>query len=185
MYYIENSASINLFDENKIRNNSKEVTLFLAGNIYQYDVHDCRMVWWRKDAVNLLVKKVAALCQQVAPILRFFDPVVTTPLSIGTKIRQVAWEQAHLAQADYILMNLTDLAHGENSLLEFGEYVKTGKLFVSCNPEFAHYIIVKQTAVFYGKEQQVVDTLDEVTDLLAQRIAFDLGLGGNNSLQLR
>lgn len=63
---------------------------------------------------------------------------------------QVNWELEHLEKADYIIMNILPDSKSPITLLELGLFARSGKLFVSCPPEFYRYDNVRITCSRYG-----------------------------------
>lgn len=73
---------------------------------------------------------------------------------------QVDWELKHLEKADIIVMNILGTSKSPITLLEMGAYLRSGKLYVACEPDFYRYGNVRITCRFYGVP--LYDSLDEL-----------------------
>jgi hypothetical protein len=85
---------------------------------------------------------------------------------------QVHWELDHLDAADAILMYFDPKTKSPITLLELGLYVNTGKVFVSCTPEFWRYgnvqIVCERANVFV---HETLPELIAVTGLAAAKFS--------------
>lgn len=80
--------------------------------------------------------------------INIFNPRrITTPDDVKA---QIEWELRHLEMADMIVMYLSPTGLAPISLLEFGLYIKSGKLLVCCPPDYMRAENVRTTAEFYG-----------------------------------
>lgn len=77
---------------------------------------------------------------------------------------QVRWELEHLEKSDIIVMNILGTSKSPITLLEMGAYLRSGKLYVACEPDFYRYGNVRITCEFYGVP--LYNSLDELWSAL-------------------
>ena len=118
--------------------------IFLAGTIEGGNSHD-----WQEELAKILAEKYTVL-----------NPRRKEWIDLGEEEmkRQIHWERSGLHQANKILMYLDPMTKSPISLLEFGMFVKSGKLIVVCPEGFYRKQNVKITAELYGCP--VFDTLE-------------------------
>lgn len=63
---------------------------------------------------------------------------------------QVNWELEHLERTDIIIMNILANSKSPITLLEMGLFMRSGKLYVICEPGFYRYDNVRLTCARYG-----------------------------------
>lgn len=63
---------------------------------------------------------------------------------------QVNWELDHLEMSDIVIMNILGSSKSPITLLEMGIQIRSGKLFVACEPDFYRYDNVRITCAKYG-----------------------------------
>ena len=107
------------------------------------------------------------------PELAFYNPRRDDGFAPGMEERQIRWEQERLREADYVFMYLQADTKSPVSLLEFGQFIASGRLYVACDPSFYRWRNLKITAGFDQAADQVVDSMDEciekVTDAMLAR----------------
>jgi hypothetical protein len=84
---------------------------------------------------------------------------------------QVKWELEHLEKSDLVIMNILGNSQSPVSLLEMGIYMKSGKLYVACEPDYFRYGNVKITCrkygvPLYGSLDSLLNSLPEFAVLL-------------------
>lgn len=119
--------------------NSSYKTVFLAGTIDMGSGED-----WQADMLDYFS---ALPGRYVLFNPRQEDWDASRP---GEMDYQVGWELEHLEKADVILMNILPDSKSPITLLELGLFARSGKLYVSCPPEFYRYDNVRITCSRYG-----------------------------------
>lgn len=125
-------------------------TVFLAGTIDNGNSSN-----WQEELIDK--------CKDLNIV--FFNPRKKNWDPIDCDIeQQIKWEQAHLDEADIIIMCLLDNSSSPISLLEMGLYAQSGKLLVFCNPEFYRYDNVRLTCKKYNipLNRYNLDTVKEI-----------------------
>lgn len=147
-----------------------EIRLFLAGSIEMGKAKN-----WQADIAKQLTdtvnQELAAAHKGLMPTLIFYNPRRTENFTPEMEVKQIEWEQERLEKADYIFMYIQADTKSPISLLEFGEFMRTGKLFLSCNSTFYRYQNLRITAKHVGQAKHLFATTDECCHALAQEIA--------------
>lgn len=134
------------------------VNVFLAGTIEMGAVPD-----WQKDAAN----KIASMVDDDHhPV--FMSPRRDTGFKPGMEEEQIVWEQDRLDSADLIYMYIDENSKSPISLLEFGEYIGTGKLITVCGKRFYRYQNLEYTARHKG--MRIYNDVDEAMAEVARRV---------------
>lgn len=150
-----------------------EIRIFLAGSIEMGKAKN-----WQAGIAKQLTKNVnqelAAAHKAVMPTLIFYNPRREENFTPEMEVKQIMWEQERLEKADYIFMYIQADTKSPISLLEFGEFMRTGKLFLSCDSTFYRYQNLKITAKHVGQAKHLFATTDECCHALAQEIATNV-----------
>ena len=129
------------------------ITVFLAGTIDNGESED-----WQKTVEGKLTGRNRKYL--------LYNPRQEEwhPEKEGEMAYQVNWELDHMEKADHILMVFLPGSRSPITLLEFGLYVRSGKLHVVCPPDFYRYDNVRLTCVHYGVP--LFETIDEALETL-------------------
>lgn len=152
------------------RNNGYTVTVFLAGTIEMG-----AGVRWHAEAAERIYRTLQGKAggALMMPELAFYNPRRDDGFAPGMEDRQIRWEQERLREADYVFMYLQADTKSPVSLLEFGQFIASGRLYVACDPSFYRWRNLKVTAGFDHAADHVVDSVDEciekVTDAMLAR----------------
>lgn len=106
----------------------KKPTIFLAGSIEMGKAEN-----WQEEAKKLLSDQDVIILN---PRRDNWDNSWIQSINNPKFKEQVDWEQNALELSDYILMYFDPSTKSPISLLEFGEFAKTEKLFVVCPDGF-------------------------------------------------
>lgn len=151
----------------QVANNNK-VTIFLAGTIEM----GAGIKWHRQVAEQIYHVLSAKIKDNTKmPELEFYNPRRTKDFTPEMEIPQIKWEQERLARADYIFMYIQPNSKSPISLLEFGEFIKSGKLYVYCEPTFYRYHNLALTAAFNNQADHILDTTTSAINKLCDAIA--------------
>ena len=139
------------------------VTVFLAGTIEMG-----RGIPWHADAAARIYGSLKAKTGGLRrmPALTFFNPRRDGGFTPGMEERQIRWEQKRLREADYLFMYLQPDTKSPISLLEFGQFISSGRLYVACAPGFYRWRNLKITAEFDRMSDHVADSVDECVERL-------------------
>lgn len=129
----------------------KSVKVFLAGSIEMGDAPD-----WRSEVVNALSPFNVTLLD---PWRDDWDNSWEQSIEDERFREQVDWELAALEAADVVLMYFAPGTMAPISLLEFGLFVRSGKLIVCCPEGFWRKGNVDIVCRRYGITQ--VDSIEE------------------------
>lgn len=157
--------------ETQVKTSTVPQQIFLAGSI---EMGQAKL--WQNEAahlINKLVKQdVAKNHLALLPTLIFYNPRRQHNFAPETVASQIKWEQERLRQADYIFMYLQTGTKSPISLLEFGEFMATGKMVVSCASDFYRYQNIKITANCMGQSANLTTTKIAGCQLLAHKISL-------------
>lgn len=152
----------------QVGNSKKKVTIFLAGTIEM----GAGIKWHRQVAEQIYHVLSAKIKDNTKmPELEFYNPRRTKDFTPEIEVSQIKWEQEHLAKADYIFMYIQPDSKSPISLLEFGEFIKTGKLYLYCEPSFYRYRNLELTAAFNQQADHVLNTTASAINKLCDAIA--------------
>lgn len=73
---------------------------------------------------------------------------------------QIEWELERLEKCDIIVMNILGSSKSPITLLEMGLHMRSGKLYIACEPDFYRYDNVRITCGRYGVP--LFDSLDQL-----------------------
>lgn len=73
---------------------------------------------------------------------------------------QIKWELERLEKCDIIVMNILGTSKSPITLLEMGIHIRSGKLYVACEPDFYRHDNVRITCERYGVP--LFNSLDEL-----------------------
>ena len=150
---------------NNAKHEHQQLKIFLAGSI-QMDLPES----WHVPTA----KKIAAAVAQLAPnkyYLRFINPTQKGAFNDALVHKQIVWEQTEMLKADYIFMYLDGAAKSPISLLEFGEYIASGKLYVCCDPDFYKRANLEGVVQVLKQEARLFANFPNAIQALAQAIA--------------
>lgn len=152
----------------QVANSSNKVTIFLAGTIEMG-----AGIKWHRQVAEQIYHVLSAKIKDNAkmPELEFYNPRRTKDFTPEMETPQIKWEQEHLASADYIFMYIQPDSKSPISLLEFGEFIKSGKLYVYCEPTFYRYSNLALTAAFNQQADHVLNTTTSAINKLCDAIA--------------
>ena len=77
---------------------------------------------------------------------------------------QIKWELDRLEKCDVIIMNILGTSKSPITLLEMGIHIRSGKLYVACEPDFYRHDNVRITCGHYGVP--LCNSLDELFEEL-------------------
>lgn len=151
----------------QVDNSKNKVTIFLAGTIEMG-----AGIKWHRDAAKQIYHVLSAKIKDNTkmPQLEFYNPRRTKDFTPEMEVPQINWEQEHLANADYIFMYIQPDSKSPISLLEFGEFIKTGKLYLYCEPTFYRYRNLELTAAFNKQADHVLNTTASAINKLCDTI---------------
>lgn len=109
-------------------------SLFLAGTIDNGDSTD-----WQKELIDYLSNYGMPYVILYNPRRNYWNKNASDKETHN----QIDWEQKYLDDCDYIIMVLQDNSKSPISLMELGQYSKSGKIIVFCNENFYRYQNVK------------------------------------------
>ena len=143
--------------------NPDEISIFLAGSIEMGKANP-----WH----NAVASQIARRTNQ--PIA-FYNPRRTEDFTPDMEEEQIKWEQERLTSCDYIFMHIQGDTKSPISLLEFGEFIGTGKLFIDVPKDFYRYNNILLTAEQAGFPNRVSNDIDaniaKITDQISSDIA--------------
>lgn len=130
------------------------VSIFLAGSIEMGKAMD-----WQRDTAQKIHD-----AWQYDEDIHFYNPRRHGKFTPDMELTQIRWEQERLQRANYIFMVLDPDTKSPISLLEFGEFIASGKMFVVCPETFYRYHNLVVTANMHG--QRIYHTIDEGIEAL-------------------
>lgn len=158
-------------DELACAESHPEVSVFLAGSIEM----GTAVNWQKLFAINLM----SALQESKNKVdVTFYNPRRdnwNADASDQEVAWQIQWEQERLRRSDFIFMFLDSNTTSPISLLEYGEYVNSGKLILVCDNRFYRYTNLLETAKFWNKENKVIFNdmykgMEELQDRIINKI---------------
>jgi hypothetical protein len=158
-YSIETPES----DERTI-DTSTTTTIFLAGSIEMG-----KAARWHEDAA----RRIASAWD--GGDIHFYNPRREEAFTPDMELDQIRWEQRRLLSCDYIFMVIDPHTKSPISLLEFGEFIASGKMFVVCPESFYRYNNLVVTADVYG--QKIFPTIDDAISMLLAKRRQHVGAG--------
>ena len=142
--------------------NPDEISIFLAGSIEMGKAKP-----WQ-DAV------ASQIARRTNQPIAFYNPRRTEDFTPDMEEEQIKWEQERLASCDYIFMHIQGDTKSPISLLEFGEFIGTGKLFIDVPKDFYRYNNVLLTAEQVGFPNHVSNDLDANIAKITDQISSDI-----------
>lgn len=142
--------------------NSEEISIFLAGSIEMGKAKP-----WH-DAV------ASQIARRTNQPIAFYNPRRTEDFTPDMEEAQIKWEQERLTSCDYIFMHIQGDTKSPISLLEFGEFIGTGKLFIDVPKDFYRYNNVVLTAEQAGYPNHVSNDLDTNIAKITDQISSDI-----------
>lgn len=142
--------------------NPDETSIFLAGSIEMGKANP-----WH----NTVASQIARRTNQ--PIA-FYNPRRTEDFTPDMEQEQIKWEQERLTSCDYIFMHIQGDTKSPISLLEFGEFIGTGKLFIDVPKDFYRYNNILLTAEQAGFPNHVSNDLDTNIAKITDQISSDM-----------
>ena len=170
MYKIIQPDKETNYDE-KISPAENVITIFLAGSIEMGKAAK----WQEKIAQKIYDSLVKQKGDLEMPTLVFYNPRREQDFTPEMEKEQIDWEQFRLLQADYIFMYIQPDTKSPISLLEFGEFIDTGKLYACCTPEFYRYQNLAITAKYH--DQVIYHTIEDAIKDLIDDIVYRLMTG--------
>lgn len=111
--------------------------IFLAGSIDQGSARD-----WQQDVSDLLSDYNVVLLN---PRRDMWDSTLKQSITNSEFLKQVTWEQRHLAEAEYRIFVMTDSSKSPITLLELGQHIKDPGV-ICCEKGFYRAANVEITA---------------------------------------
>lgn len=146
--------------------NKATTTIFLAGTIEMG-----AGVRWHADAARRIHQTLLDKTNDsTMPVLEFHNPRRDEGFTPEMAEPQIRWEQERLIGSDYIFMYLQPDTKSPISLLEFGQFIGTGKLYLSCSPDFYRYSNLIITAEYSHARDHVLDNIDDCIDTMTDAI---------------
>lgn len=145
-------------DESTI--NASTTTIFLAGSIEMGKASR-----WQEDTAKRIAERWSG--NEIV----FWNPRRKGEFTKDMEREQILWEQRRLLSCDYIFMVIDPHTKSPISLLEFGEFIASGKMFVVCEKSFYRYHNLVITADMYG--QKIYETIDEAISMLLTKSRLD------------
>lgn len=172
MYYIVQPSKqvtperFSAFEEDIKTNPNNPLLIFLAGSI-QPD----KPIPWHEPTAHAIMRKINKLPNHLDFTVYFINPTNNTEYTPEITDKQINWEQNMINKSDYILMYLDPDSKSPISLLEFGENIASGKLFVSCSKRFHGYPNIRSVATIKNQENHVFASLAEAETALVAQIS--------------
>jgi len=142
--------------------NPDEISIFLAGSIEMGKAKP-----WQ-DAV------ASQIARRTNQPIAFYNPRRAEDFTPDMEQEQIKWEQERLTSCDYIFMHIQGDTKSPISLLEFGEFIGNGKLFVDVPKDFYRYNNVLLTAEQVGFPNHVSNDLDANIAKITDQISSDI-----------
>lgn len=142
--------------------NPDEITIFLAGSIEMGKAKP-----WH-DAV------ASQIARRTNQPIAFYNPRRVEDFTPDMEDEQILWEQERLESCDYIFMHIQGDTKSPISLLEFGEFIRTGKLFIDVPKDFYRYKNILLTAEQAGYAKRVSNDIDTNIARLTDQISSDV-----------
>lgn len=141
--------------------NPDEITIFLAGSIEMGKAKP-----WH-DAV------ASQIARRTTQPIAFYNPRRVEDFTPDMEDEQILWEQERLSTCDYIFMHLQGDTKSPISLLEFGEFIRSGKLFIDVPKDFYRYKNILLTAEQAGCAKRVSNDIDTNIARITDEISAD------------
>lgn len=150
-----------------VANSDKKITIFLAGTIEMGKGKK-----WHAEVASQIYHVLSAKIKdnKQMPQLEFYNPRRTKNFTSEMEAPQIKWEQERLMNVDYIFMYLQPDTKSPISLLEFGEFISSGRLYVSCDPSFYRYRNLEITSEFNKMRDHLLSNTDDCINTIADAI---------------
>lgn len=146
--------------------NRSTTTIFLAGTIEM----GAGVRWQAEAARRIHQTLLAKTNDRTMPALEFYNPRRDADFTPEMAEPQIRWEQERLIDSDYIFMYLQPDTKSPISLLEFGQFIGTGKLYLSCSHDFYRYSNLIITAEYSHARDHVLNNIDDCIEAMTDAI---------------
>lgn len=159
MYFIEQPDKATVYQPDASLVDVRFIKIFLAGSIEMGKAEK-----WHDSVAEAIASK------DLGYNYVFHNPRRDEDFTPKMEISQIVWEQDRMEYANYIFMYLDPTTKSPISLLEFGEFISSGKLYVAVDPSFYRYNNLVLTAEHVDQANKIFDTKELAIKALQEDI---------------